>query len=53
MAALHEDTPRPQDDDRDDNENHCGAVETNAGVSDRADKIEGAGIEDEYEIAER
>ena len=49
--------PRPQDNGRDDvdkhhddNNDHCRAVETNAGESDGANEIEGYDIEEAYEI---
>ena len=52
--------PRPQDDDiddvdehRDNDNDHCGAVETNAGESNGDDEIKGANIEDADDIKER
>ena len=51
--------PRPQydiddvDEHRDNDNDHCGAVETNAGESNGDDEIKGANIKDVDNIKER
>ena len=56
--------PRPQDNDRNDvgkhrndgdgdDDDHCGAVETNTGERDEADNIKGGDIEEADEIEEK